>query len=390
DCENPSNGRRAPMAEVSVREASSARERRQFVRAAWNFYRDDPHWVPPLISDQRQYLDPSKGVFFEHGEAKLFLARRNGQVVGRIAAHLNYLYDELYGKDTGFFGFFECENDQQTAGALLGAAETFARSRGMSRIVGPMSFGVYDEIGILVEGFDSDPYVMNVHNPPYYGELLQRAGYGKAVDWYAYRGYTADRDRVDPRLFAMRDRLKGRPGWSIRTLDLSSPRQVRREAQIINGIFLEAWARNWGHVPWTPREFDRLVEAVKKIAIPELSYIVEIDGRPVGFALSIADANVAVKRIDGRLFPFGFITFLRTARKTDRFRHILMGVLEEYRNRGVEVAMYTELVDRCCALGYREVEMSLIVETNHAMRNSLKHFPLEIYKTYRIFEKELT
>ena len=361
----------------------------EFIRIARKFYEHDPHWVPPLIADQKRYLDPKKGVFYDHGEVGLFLAKRAGRPAGRISGHVNYLYDELYGKDTGFFGFFECENDPGTAQTLLKAAESFVRSRGMRRILGPMSFGVYDEIGILIDGFDSDPYVMTVHNPPYYAELLLAAGYGKAVDWYAYRGYTADRERVDPRLFQVRDRVLSRPGFVLRTLDLSSARTIRREADFINRIFLDAWSRNWGHVPWTPREFERLVEAVKKIAIAELSYIVEVRGRPVGFALSISDANVAVKMINGRLFPFGFVTFLRSLKRTDRFRHILMGVLEEYRNSGIETAMYAELVERCCELGFREVEMSLIVENNHAMRNSLKHFPLKIYKTYRIFEKQL-
>lgn len=378
-----------PVQDLSIIPVQTPGQRRQFIRSAWGLYQDDPHWVPPLIADQRRYLHPRKGVFFEHGEAMLFLARREGRWVGRISAHLNRLYDELYGKGTGFFGFFECEEDPLTARALLEAAEEHVRSRGMGRILGPMSFGVYDEIGILIEGFDSDPYVMTVHNPAYYPRLLEAAGYGKAVDWYAYRGFTADRHRVDPRLFAVRDRVLGRPGFSIRTLDLGSPRKVRREAEIINRIFLQAWSRNWGHVPWTGREFDRLVEAVKKIAIPELSYIAEVQGQPVGFALSIADANVAVKRINGRLYPFGFVTFLRSLKKTDRFRHILMGVLEEHRNRGIEIAMYAELVERCCRMGYREVEMSLIVENNQAMRSSLKHFPLDIYKTFRIYQKSL-
>jgi GNAT superfamily N-acetyltransferase len=377
------------MNELNIHTVRTRQQRRDFIRSAWNFYREDPHWVPPLIADQKTYLDPRRGVFFDHGEAELFLAGRNGTTVGRISGHLNFLYDELYGEDAGFFGFFECEEDPETARALLKAAEAFVRSRGKRRILGPMSFGVYDEIGILVHGFDSDPYVMNGHNPPYYASLLEGAGYSKAVDWYAYRGYTKDQEAVNPRLFTVRDRVLGRPGLNLRCLDLSSSRSVRREADIINRIFLEAWSRNWGHVPWTPREFERLVEAVRNIAIPELSYIVELEGEPVGFALSIADANEAAKKIDGRLLPFGFITFLRNLKRTDRFRHILMGVLEEHRNRGIEIAMYAQLVERCCELGYREVEMSLIVENNHSMRNSLKHFPLETYKTYRIYQKAL-
>ncbi len=358
----------------------------EFIKMPWSLYCHDPHWVPPLIADQRHYLNPKRGVFFEHGEVGLFLARDEVRTRGRISAHTTHRYDNVYGKETGFFGFFECENDPAVAGALVAAAECFLKERGKSRVIGPMSFGVYDEIGILVDGFDTDPYVMNLHNPPYYAALIEGAGFRKEIDWYAYHGYVKDHDKVNPKIYKVGDKLLKRSGVTLRRIDL---RHVQREARIINEVFASAWSRNWGHVPWTEREFARLVDAVKRIALPELSFIAEIEGRPVGFALSIADANVAVKKIGGKLFPFGFLTMLWGTKKTDRFRHILMGVLEEYRNRGIEIAFYTQVVKNARKLGYREVEMSLILEDNYAMRNSLKHFPVEIYKTYRIYEKAI-
>jgi GNAT superfamily N-acetyltransferase len=360
--------------------------RLEFIKMPWHLYEGDPHWVPPLIADQKAYLDPRRGVFFDHGEVQLFLAQRGRRTVGRISAHINYLYDEMYGADTGFFGFFESTNDRQVAEALFGSAERYLRGRGKRRIIGPMNFGVYDEIGILVKGFDTPPYVMNLHNPPYYGSLLEELGFSKKIDWFAYRGYVKDHGQVDPKLFAVKDKLIQRNGIVLRRIDL---RHVNREAAIINRIFKSAWSENWGHVPWTEREFDRLVDAVKRIALPELSFVAEIEGQPVGIALSIADANVAVKKIGGKLFPFGFLTMLGGLKNTDRFRHILMGVLEEYRNRGIEIAFYTNIVENAIKHGYREVEMSNIVETNYSMRNSLKHFPIRVYKTYRIYEKDL-
>lgn len=373
-------------APVRIVPVESARERREFIHMPWAVYRGDPHWVPPLIRDQRAFLDPKRGPFYEHGEVRLLLARRAGQAVGRISAHVNHLYDRMYRDGAGFFGFFECQDDPTAAHALFQAAEEFLRAKGKTKIMGPMSFGVYDEIGIVVQGFDSDPYVMNTHNPPYYPKLLEQEGFGKEIDWIAYRGYTADEGRVSQRLFRVAEQVLKRGDLRIRHVDL---RHVEREAAIIDSIFRNAWAKNWGHVPWTQREFARLTQAIKQIVIPQLSFVAEVGGRPVGFALSIYDANQAVKKIKGRLFPCGFITFLAQLKRTDRFRHILMGVHEDYRNQGIEIAFYAGMTANARRLGFREVEMSLIVENNIAMRNSLKHFPIEPYKRYRIYSKSL-
>mgnify|MGYP002395936816 CR=1 FL=1 len=373
-------------AAVEITPALTGRQRMEFILMPRSLYRQDPHWVPPLIADLKPFIDPKRGPFYEHGEARLFLARRGGKAVGRISAHVNYLYDQMYSDGAGFFGFFECENDPGTAAALFHAAEGYLRGQGKRRVLGPMNFGVYDEIGILVQGFDSDPYVMNLHNPPYYQSLVEGAGYCKEIDWYAYRGFFSLSDQVSQKLFRVRDQVLKRPDFRLRNIDL---RKVEREAALIDYVFKNAWTRNWGHVPWTEKEFARLKEAVKKITIPELSFVGEIGGKAVGFALSLYDANQVVKKIGGRLFPFGFITFLPQLKRTDRFRHALMGVMEEYRNQGIEIAFYASILENAIRMGFRELELSLILENNVSMRNSLKHFPIDIYKTYRIYAKEL-
>ncbi|MBA7626767.1 Protein YghO [subsurface metagenome] len=372
------------MGGLEILPVRSSRQRLRFIKMPWSIYRGDSHWVPPLIADQKVFLDPERGVFFDHGEAELFLALREGKSVGRISAQVNFLQDKIYGDDKGFFGFFECENDQETANALFRAGEQFLKNRGKKVIEGPLSFGIYDEIGVLIHGFDCDPYVLTLHNPPYYRDLIEGAGFVKSIDWYAYRGFTDQ--QVEEKLFRARDRVLQTPGFKLRNVNL---KQVRQEAEIIRTLFHSAWDRNWGHVPFTDREFYRLVHEMLKIVIPELSFIAEIDNRPVGFALSIYDANEAVKKTGGRLFPIGFIQLLVNLKRTDRFRHILMGMLEEYRNRGFEIAFYINIAENAYRLGFREVEMSLVVENNVAMRNSLKHLPVEIYKTYRIFKKAI-
>jgi GNAT superfamily N-acetyltransferase len=375
------------MSNVEIREVRTPSERLKFIRMPWLLYGQDPHWVPPIIADMKKFLDPRRGVFYEHGEARLYMAWRDGKPVGRISAHVNHLHDERFADGKGFFGFFECENDQETAGVLLDTAESELRRRGKTSCEGALSFGIYDEVGILVEGFDTDPFVLNVHNPPYYRDLLERAGYQKSVDWYAYHGFVKSYEELDPKLHRLKERVLQRSGITFRTVDM---RRLEREARIVLEIFHAAWDENWGHVPFTQSEFARLVEALKLIVAPELSLIAEKDGRPVGMALTLYDANQAVKQINGRLFPLGFLKLLRNVRKTDRFRQFAMGVLEEFRGRGIEIAMFMTVAGEAYKRGFREGEMSLIVETNTAMRQTLTHLPVRPYKTYRIFKKELT
>ena len=376
------------MLPVEIRRVRSKRDRAVFVRMAWKFYRDDPHWVPPLIGDQMAFLDPARGVFFDHGEAELFLAYRGTEPVGRMSAHVNRRYDEFFADGKGFVGFFECEDNQETADALFTSGSNWLRARGRKIMEGPMSFGVYDETGILTMGFDTDPYVLTSHNPPYYRRLFEQNGWEKSVDWFGFRGRSSVFEKeLDPRYFILSQRVLKRDGLTIRSADMKH--HLDREAGIVQSIFATAWSRNWGHVPLTDKEFGRLKDGVKQFVIPELTFIVELDGRPIAFALAIYDANVAVKKVNGRLFPLGFLTILATMKKTRRFRLVLMGVLEEYRRQGIELAMYAHVIEEGMRQGFEEVEMSMIVETNEAMISSVERMPVERYRTWRIYRKEL-
>jgi GNAT superfamily N-acetyltransferase len=376
------------MLPIEIRRTDTARERAVFVKMAWQFYREDRHWVPQLIGDQMQFIDPSRGAFYEHGEAALFLAYRGERAVGRISAQVNRLYDSYFQDGKGFIGFFECEDNTETSRALFTAAAAWLRGKGRRVMEGPMSFGVYDETGILVEGFATDPYVMTGHNPPYYQRLFEEAGWEKSIDWYAFRGLAeVFRKELDPRYFTLAQRVLKRNGISVRNIDLEH--HLERDAAIVRDIFATAWNRNWGHVPLTEKEFDRLKEGVKQFVVTPLTFIVELDGKPIAFALSIYDANQAVKKVNGRLFPFGFIRLLATMKRTRRFRLILMGVLEEYRGQGIELALYTRVIEEGLRRGFTEVECSMVVETNEAMINSVQRMPVERYRTWRIYRKDL-
>ncbi len=376
------------MLPIEIRRVRSKKDRAVFVTMPWKLYGNDRHWVPPLIGDQKAFIDPARGVFFEHGEAELFLAYRGAEPVGRISAQVNTRYDEYFSDGKGFVGFFECEDNGETARALFQSAGSWLRGKGRKVMEGPMSFGVYDETGVLIQGFDTDPYVLTSHNPPYYQGLFERNGWEKSIDWYAFRGRASVfKKELSPRYFILSQRVLKRDGILIRAADMKG--HLDREAGIVQRIFAEAWNGNWGHVPLSDKEFERLKDGVKQFVIPELTFIVELDGKPIAFALAIYDANVAVKKVNGRLFPFGFITLLATMKKTRRFRLVLMGVLPKYRHQGIEIAMYSHVIQEGMRLGFEEVEMSMIVESNEAMVSSAERMPVERYRTWRIYRKDV-
>jgi GNAT superfamily N-acetyltransferase len=374
------------MENLEIKKATTRGDRLKFIRMPWPIYKNDPHWVPPLIFDQMNFLDPEKGEFFEFGEAELFIAYRGDKAVGRISAHYNSRHEELFHDKKGFFGFFECEERIETAKALFEAGTGFLKNKGMKSMEGPFNFNIYDEMGLLVDGFDSDPYIMNLHNPPYYQGLFEKNGFRKSVDWYAFRAKRGKTDaHLDMKYFKIRDRALKNSSITIR--QARGKKYLEEEAEIVRSIFSQAWSNNWGHVNLTEREWLRIKSALTSMVIFPLTVIAEVNGKPVGFALSIYDANQAVKKMNGRLFPFGFLHLLEIS-KTDRFRLILMGVLEEYRNKGLEAAMYVSVIEEAVKRGLNECEMSNIVETNKPMLKSLQHMDVERYKTYRIYIKE--
>lgn len=369
---------------ISIRKVETKDDLHRFTILPWRIYEGYPHWVPPLISEQKYFLDKKKGPFFEIGEAEYFLAFRGKELVGRISAHINHQWNRHFGDQKGFFGFFESIEDQEVASALFEAAENWLRSRERTSILGPMSFSIYDELGLLIDCFEEDPVVLLSYNPPFYKDLLERWGFTKAIDWYAY--LMTDQIPVNPVLFEVRDRVLRRNGLVIRHANL---RRFKEEAAKAKAIFNEAWSENWGHLPFTDRQFDHLAKGLKLVLDERLLFLGEIKGKPIGVCVSIPDVNQVLKRANGRLFPFGWFHLWRGLKKVRKLRTIILGVKKEHRHAGIDVAFYVETIEKGKALGYTESECSLVAETNTWMRKPLEDLGAKIYKTYRLYEKPL-
>jgi hypothetical protein len=358
---------------------------REFVRLPWAIYRGDPWWVPPLLSDMKKLLDKSNHPFFLHSEADFFLARRDGKWVGRVAAILNKNHNQFHSEKAAFFGFFESVDDRDVAVELLTRAERWARDKGMSVLRGPMNYSTNETVGLLVEGFNSTPYIMMTHNPRYYAGLLEFAGFQKVMDLYAWQltaeqGLASKIDRVGSRV--LRDE-----GVRVRTLDM---KHFWEEVDIIHRIYNDAWSRNWGFVPMTDAEFRHMARDLKAIVDPRIVLIGEKNGEPVAFSLALPDLNQALKKINGRLFPLGLPLLLYHARHIRQIRVLALGVSKRVQNwSGLGSALYYESYHRSLEAGYRCGEFSWTLETNDLINRSMRLFGARIHKRYRIYQKPL-
>jgi GNAT superfamily N-acetyltransferase len=369
---------------VRIRPVTTRGQLRTFIRLPWKIYRDDPYWVPPLVRQMKETFDPRKNPFYEHADVQLFLAERGDRTVGRIAAVVNQAHNQFHEEKTGFFGFFECVNDKEVTQELLDAARTWLRERGMETLRGPANFSSNDEWGLLVEGFDSSPVLMMTYNPPYYPELMEGCGLAKAKDLYAYR--MRIEEGLPDRLRRMAAKIEGKEGLTIRPIDM---KDFDNELKRIKAIYNNAWSKNWGFVPMTDAEFDHLAKTLKPLVVPELVLFAEIDSQPAGFSLTLPDYNQALKRINGRLFPFGLFKLLWHSRKIDHPRILVMGVVHEYQRRGIDAVFYVRTWDEGKKRGYTWGEMSWILEDNEMMKRAMEMMGGHIYKTYRIYEMKM-
>jgi len=359
------------------------RDLEAFVALPYQLYRRDPRWVPPLRRDVRQLLSPTKNPFFEHGEAGYFLARREGRVVGRIAAIHNRLHNQVHGDRVGFFGFFESVDDAAVAAALVDAAAAWLEPRALDVIRGPVSFSTNDEAGLLVEGFDTPPAVMMPHNPPYYATLVEAAGFRKAKDLLAYQRSDTG---LPERLVRGASLTEQRYGLRIRAMDM---KRFDREVEVIKALYNASWERNWGFVPMTDHEIDHLAEQLKPVVVPEIVLFAEREDETVGFAVALPDLNVALRaNPSGRMFP-GILKVLWAARKIDRIRILLLGVVPSWRGKGIDVMLFKHVWEKATAKGYFWGEGGWILEDNHVMRNGLERMGFEVYKTYRLYDRPM-
>jgi GNAT superfamily N-acetyltransferase len=373
---------------LEVAPVRSSAERTAFIRLPSSIYKGDPNWVPHLEMERRDFMDRRKHPFFEFGEVEFFLARREGRVVGRIAAVNNPRYNEFQGTNAGFFGLFECVNDVGVARALLETAASWLRARGFTSVLGPMSYSTNGEVGMLIDGFGTPPAIMTTYNPPWYPALLEACGFTKAKDLYAWE--LSSSTPPPEKVARVAEKIRQREGVTVRPVNM---KDFEAEVARVKAMYNSAWEKNWGFVPMTEHEFDHLARDLKQMVRPELALVAEVKGQPVGFSLTIPDANEALKAANGRLttfgLPIGLAKLLLAARRIRRLRLVLLGTVEGYRRRGLDAILYLDTLRTAYALGYEGGEISWTLEDNHLVNRAIESMGGKRSKTYRVYEKPL-
>jgi len=373
------------LSPVEVIPVTDSRALREFMLLPWKIYRGDTNWVPPLIMDLKKNFDKKQHPFFLHSQADFFLARRNGEYVGRIAAILNNNHNQFHNERCAFFGFFETINDQAVAAALLEKAADWGRAKGMTTLRGPASYSSNDTWGLLAEGFDSAPVILMAYNPRYYVDLIEKAGFGRAMDLYAW--WMTSEHGINPKILRVGEKVLKDENIQLRIMNV---KDFWSEVEIVKKIYNDAWSANWGFVPMTDAEFEFLAKDLKPVVDPRLILIIEKEGEPVGFSLSLPDYNVALKKINGRLLPLGIFKVLYYRRRIDYVRVVTLGVVRRLQtNSGIGAALYMETFRRCVAAGFPAGEFSWTLESNALINRGMKLLGADIYKRYRIYERPL-
>lgn len=382
---------------LTITPAETKAERTEFIHFQWKVYQNDPYWVPPLLSEREAFMDPVNGhPFHRHAKVRYFIARRDGQPVGRIAAFINYRHNEFWNEHIGFFGHFEVLEDPEAAAALLAAAEDFVRNEGMTAIRGPMNFSTNEECGLLVDGWNGPPVIMMTYNPRYYVEYIESAGYQKAMDLLAYltdmTRYQADGTGINPKLLRVAAKVKERYNITVRPIDM---RHFDEEAQRIKKVYNSAWAKNWGFVPLTDEEMDHLAHELKQTIDPKTVFIAEKEGEPIAFMLPFPDlCQPLIKAYPRPGEPELWTTvkllyWWKVRKSVTTIRGAVGGIIEEYRGRGVDAVLFLETLLAGIRQGYKSLEVSWVLETNTPMRQTAANVDGEVYRTYRIYEKGL-
>ena len=372
---------------VDVRPVSSKRERDAFIKLPWRLYAGNPTWVPPLLLERRQFFDPRKNPFFQHAQVQLFLARRDGRVVGRISAHVDANLDAFQGTDWGLFGFFECEDDPEAARALLDAAETWLRARGRPNMVGPMDFTTNDECGLLIEGHERPPIILSGWHHPYYQRLLEEAcGLHKAMDLLMWDLQVENRDRVHPAIWKVAADVEAKHGIVCRNF---SKRDLEAEVGRFLEVYNAAWEKNWGFVPLTEEEVRHYAKTLKPVLDENWAMVAEKrdTGEVVGAALTLPDYNQVLHELNGRLLPFGWLKALRARRRVDKVRVFALGVKPEYQHTGVAAKFYEMHFDAAARTPQTGGEMGWILETNEPMNRAMEGMGGEVVRRFRVYER---
>jgi GNAT superfamily N-acetyltransferase len=371
---------------IEVSEVTSRRERHAFIKFQWQIYANDPAWVPPLIIERKTFLDRKHHPFYRHGDAALFLARKNGEIAGRIMASDDPNYNSLHETNVGCFGLFECIDDHEVAAALFDAGASWLRNRGRSEIMGPIDYSTNYVCGLLIDGFQFPPTILTAHNPPYYRELIESCGFTKAKDWYAW--WFADPSKAVTQLRRLATRFQRHGSVTIRPANLKN---IRDESRRLREIYNQAWAKNWGFVPFTEPEIQFMTKELKPLLMPGFGWIAESGNEPVGFALGLPDINVVLRDLDGRLtrfgVPTGLIKLLLYKKQIKKGRLIALGVVEKYRRAGIAEVLVLRVVEETMVKRGITGELSMTLEDNYMINRFLEAIGAERYKTYRIYTR---
>ncbi len=373
------------MAGVVVKPVASWREQRAFLRFPWTLYRDDPNWIPPLRSDQKEMVGFARHPFYEQNRSQTFLAYRGAEICGRIGAILNGGHIERHSDPRGFFGFFECRDDQEAADALFDACRDWFAVQGIGLVRGPANPSLNYTSGLLIDGFDSPPTFMMTYNPPYYARLFENYGFRKSQDLYAFSGHIAMLPGVAEKLRPICDRIIERFQVRIRPLDKS---RFREDVRTFLSLYNRSLTNTWGFVPMSDAEMDHLAAGLQYLIVPELAVAVEVDGRVVGATFALPDFNPRIRRINGRLFPFGFVHLLRRKRDIKKIRIISTNVLPEFQLQGLGLVLMHGLVPKVVEWGIEEAEFSWVLESNSFSRGALEKGGARVTKTYRLYDWE--
>jgi len=376
------------VSKIEVSEVTSRRERDAFIKFPWQIYANDPAWVPPLILERKAFLDRKRHPFYRHGDAALFLARKDGKILGRIIASDDPNYNSLHESNVGCFGLFECIDERDVSAALFEAAASWLRKRGRDEMIGPIDYSTNYVCGLLIDGFQFPPTILTAHNPPYYRQLIESCGFTKAKDWYAW--WFADPSKVVGHLRRLATRVHRQRPVTLRSANLKN---LRDESRRLREIYNQAWEKNWGFVPFTAAEIEFMTHELKPLLVPEFAWIAEIGNEPVGLTLCLPDINVVLRELNGRLtrfgLPIGLIKLLLYKKRIKKGRLIALGVVEKYRRAGIAEMLVLRVMEETMIKRGITGELSMTLEDNFMINRFLEAIGAHRYKTYRIYRKSI-
>jgi hypothetical protein len=373
---------------IKIIPVRSAKEKKLFIDYEWQANKNTENWVSPLRMERKNLLNTKKNPFFTHAKIELFLAYKENKIAGRIAAITNENHNKFQKDNNGFWGFFECENDQDVANALFDSAADWLRKENKDGMLGPVNPSTNDECGTLIEGFDTKPYIMMRHNPVFYPELIEKYGNTKAKDLLAW--YTTpenSNNSISEKMERVASKVMKKYDVSFRTLKVKN---IKDEIKLIKEVYNNAWSPNWGFVPFTDAEIDHIAGDLKDIADEDLLFLAEKDGKPIGFCLTLPNINEILDRIpNGKLFPTGIFKLLFGIKKIKSVRTVIMGIKKEFQFLGLGAIFYIKSIKTSLRKGYTGAEMSWILEDNAPMNKAIEQFGSWVYKKYRIYEYSL-